>query len=335
MSATSLSAANQFDAPGVRHDMVSARALPSWLLSLMLHFALVISGALLFRAGSLTDAGESIGDRGGDIVLYTGERSNEKTYLTEEDLSGSDGADDASPAVVENSATASVEPAPELPGAGLPKMVTGAGAAQASTSAASATSGTRRLGPTGGRSGGAATSIFGAIGEGQRFMYVFDRSSSMAGDPIKAAKRELLVSLTHLGDVHQFGIIFYNKNQTMFGPTGGTGARLYFAKKENRILAERFVSNTPAAGSTDHLPALKLALEARPDVIFFLTDADDPVLTAAELQKIRSWNVGSTINAIQFGYGPKQSIDSFLEQLTSENGGAYRYVDVTQLPKGK
>lgn len=339
MSVTSVPGPDLARAQDSREVVAPGNPVPAWLLSLMLHFGLVISGALLARSGSLTSMGEGegSGERGGEIVLVANSVASDKPYLTQEEVGESANEDAASADKEENAQILPTnDVAPLIPGAGLPKaIVVRNGGAQASTSATSATGAMSRPGKGIGKGGGTSTSVFGAIGEGQRFVYVFDRSSSMAGAALGAAKRELLSSISHLGDIHQFGIVFYNHNQSVFGSASGAGTRLYFAKKENRILAQRFVNETPAQGATNHLPALKMALEAKPDVIFFLTDADDPVLTESELQKIKGWNVGCAINAIQFGYGPRQSFDNFLEQLTSENGGMYRYVDVTQLPRAK
>lgn len=344
MSVPLVPARNSLEAPQERDFGVVSHPMPAWLLSFMLHFGLVFSSALLFRAGALTGNNQGVGDRGGEIVLYASNSASKEEYLTEQDVGG--GGDNATEETTSSDAEPSTnalpdaDAAPMIPGVGLPKAVTSSGAAKATTNAISATGATRRLGPTGGKGGSAATAVFGTIGEGQRFVYVFDRSSSMRAtnmdrDPFTAAKRELLASIANLGDIHQFGVVFYNHEQTIFGSASGSGVRMYFAKKENRVLAERFISSVGAQGATKHLPALKLALEARPDVIFFLTDADDPVLTEQDLRQIKGWNAGTVINAVQFGYGPKQSTDGFLEILTEENGGMYRYVDVQQLPRAQ
>lgn len=317
-----------------REVIVASSPVPAWLLSFMLHFAVVISLAFLLRAGTMTSAGSGFGDRGGEIVLIARSSDDKAEYLTEEDVAGGgdEGATEASESQNLAESLPDLASAPAIPGQGLPKAPSVSGGSQATTGAVSASGALRRLGPNAGRGGGAATSVFGAVGEGQRFVYVFDRSSSMAGGPIRAAKRELLTSLTHLGDLHQFGIVFYNHNQATFG-SGGRGVQMFFAKKENRVLAERFVSSITAQGATNHLPALKLALDARPDVIFFLTDADEPRLTQRELAQIRQRNRGTTICTVEYGAGPKPPGVSFLEELAEQNGGQHRYVDVTQLPR--
>jgi hypothetical protein len=180
--------------------------------------------------------------------------------------------------------------------------------------------------------GKARTSLFGVVGEGYKFVYVFDRSGSMGGDgrnALRAVKAELAESLKHLGSVHQFQIIFYNEKPAVFNPSGTPG-RLAFATDENKQRATRFVQSISAQGGTDHEQALRLAIGMRPDVIFFLTDADDPKLTAAQLEKIRNAAAGIVLNTIEFGPGPKPAEQSFLETLARQNAGGYAYIDISK-----
>jgi hypothetical protein len=180
--------------------------------------------------------------------------------------------------------------------------------------------------------GKARTSLFGLTGEGYKFVYVFDRSASMGGsgrNSLRAVKAELLQSLKNLDTVHQFQIIFYNERPTIFNPTGTPG-RLAFATEKNKQQAIRFVESIVADGGTDHEEALKLAIRLQPDVLFFLTDGDDPKLTPAQLAKIQRLAAGITINAIEFGPRPKPAGPSFLAELARQNGGGYVYVDVSK-----
>ncbi len=75
-----------------------------------------------------------------------------------------------------------------------------------------------------------------------------------------------------------------------------------------------------------------MALGLRPDVIFFLTDADEPQLTADELAAIARANKGTQINAIEFGFGSPAGGDNFLKRLARQNGGQHAYVDISKLP---
>jgi hypothetical protein len=71
----------------------------------------------------------------------------------------------------------------------------------------------------------------------------------------------------------------------------------------------------------------------RPDVIFFLTDADVPQLQPPDFETIRRINQGTVINTIEFGAGPPRPRYSFLQQLAAENGGQHGYIDVTRLER--
>jgi hypothetical protein len=176
------------------------------------------------------------------------------------------------------------------------------------------------------------TSLFGLVGEGYKFVYVFDRSGSMGGEgreSLRAVKAELLKSLDHLDTVHQFQLVFYNERTVVFNPTG-TAGRLAFATDENKRLATRFLNSISADGGTDHEAALRTAIHLQPDVIFFLTDADDPKLSAAQLAKIRNLAAGIIINCVEFGPGAKPSGTTFLETLAKQNGGAYVYIDISK-----
>jgi hypothetical protein len=187
--------------------------------------------------------------------------------------------------------------------------------------------------PQGGnrRPGGeTSTTLFGTSGSGSKFIYVFDRSASMAelnGRPLAAAKRELIASLQHLDETTQFQIIFYNQRPRIFH-FRSQSPRLVWANEEGKQAATQFVEAISASGGTEHMQALKLALGLQPDVVFFLTDADEPQLTEADLQQIDRWNQGSRINAIEFGIGPQSVSEGFLQRLASRHRGQHVYVDV-------
>lgn len=180
--------------------------------------------------------------------------------------------------------------------------------------------------------GRARTSMFGLTGVGYKFVYVLDRSASMGGSgerALKAVKAELRKSLEPLDTVHQFQIIFYNEKPAIFNPSGIPG-RLAFANRASKDRAVRFIESIVADGNTRHDEAIKLAIKLRPDVIFFLTDGDEPKLTRRDLDTIQRMAGGITIHAIEFGPGPQVEEPSFLATLAEENGGEYVYVDLSK-----
>ena len=187
--------------------------------------------------------------------------------------------------------------------------------------------------PRGG--GKTRTSMFGLVGEGYKFVYVMDRSGSMGGSgrtSLKAVKAELVESLKTLDTVHQFQLIFYNERPVLFNPSGIEG-KLAFATDQNKERALRFLDVIQADGGTDHEQALRMATSMRPDVIFLLTDGDEPKLTDQEMERVVRWSAGIIIHAIEFGPGPKPSAPRFLEDLAHRTGGQHTYVDTTKLGK--
>jgi hypothetical protein len=178
----------------------------------------------------------------------------------------------------------------------------------------------------------ATVTVFGAVGEGSRFVYLFDRSTSMSGAPLAAAKQQLIDSLDALSSVHQFQVIFFNDQVQAWDLTGGQN-RVPFASDANKHLAAQFVRSITAAGGTDRLTPLRRALAMNVDVVFFLTDADDamPSYDVADVIE-RAQSTGTAIACIEFGEGPRRrGVQNFLTRLAAETGGDYAYVDVTEL----
>jgi hypothetical protein len=185
--------------------------------------------------------------------------------------------------------------------------------------------------PKGG--GKVRTGMFGLWGEGYKFVYVFDRSGSMGGDgnaSLKAVKAELLASLKNLDTVHQFQLIFYNERPVLFNPSGTPG-KLVFANERNKEAVERFLDSIEAVGGTDHEAALRMGAAMKPDVMFLLTDGDEPKLTTQQMKKIEGWLAGIRVNIIEFGPGAQPDKESFLKELARRVGGEYVYVDTAKI----
>jgi hypothetical protein len=176
-------------------------------------------------------------------------------------------------------------------------------------------------------------SFLGVTGTGSSFVYVLDRSDSMnalSSAPFLLAKRELLKSIQSLGPAHQFQILFYNDSiSPMSGALGGRN-RLLFAKDTEKARATQFIRGMIANGGTEHLPALKGGLSFAPDVLFFMTDAEEPRLNQAQLADLqeRAAQSGTTIHTIQFAPGEPTGDGGWLRALAEMNRGKYRYVNV-------
>lgn len=175
-------------------------------------------------------------------------------------------------------------------------------------------------------------SFFGASAKGQRIIYVLDASGSMVDyGAIDVARSELKASLERLTPGQRFQVIFYNNAPRPLAQVSGRDD-LPRATEVNKAKARQFIDSQQPQLGTNHIAALELALSQKPDVLFLLTDADIPRLSAPELERLRKQNSGKCqIHTIEFGKGGDLTQDNnFLKKLARQNGGQHRYRDVTR-----
>jgi hypothetical protein len=189
----------------------------------------------------------------------------------------------------------------------------------------------------GGSSGGAGHSIgpgtqfFGARDHAHSFAYLIDCSGSMATrNSLDIAKREMLASINQLPPDAQFAVIFYTLQTRMLSdPQGHKG--LMAATTTNKARVQAQLEAIPPLGGTDHMFALREALKLKPEVIFFLTDADS--MTNGDVDEILT-EVGTTrIQAVEFGWGVALGQKTPLGRLATTTGGTYLYIDVHSFPR--
>jgi len=167
--------------------------------------------------------------------------------------------------------------------------------------------------------GDATVHFFGATGKGSRFVFVFDRSSSMSGRPLESVKRELIKSLEPLRSNHSFNIISYDSRYEMWSP------RLVSATPVNKANAIRFVEGTNARGGTQPREPLLEAIQQRPEIIFFMTDGEF-TLDVDEITRNRR---GIIINTVQFSNNNVPLL--VLQELAKRTGGEFMLIPVRGL----
>ncbi len=316
------------------------RTLPPLLLSFGFHLVLLVLLGL-FWGNSTKGTSEELRDREiGIAVVHQLPNRDRYTVVEAPDQTIESDQDDSESTAKSSALAPPADLASPLDLAGvlnaleaIPAPVSGTGLAGQSELAGDAfESGS---GGQPGEGDEVTTMLFGVSGSGTHFVYVFDRSDSMngySGRPLRAAKSELIKSLSSLTERQQFQIIFYNDQPRPFSMPGMPMAMVR-AEASNLTLAKNYVHSIAAYGGTEHESALKLALRMGPDVIFFLTDARIPRLSENELQELqqRASSTGTTIHCIEFGADSAPPSDSFLTQLASMNQGQYRYINVQQL----
>ena len=191
------------------------------------------------------------------------------------------------------------------------------------------------------------TSVFGLAGEGSKFVYVFDRSTSMTSvlqvvedyrvineiTPLGAAKQELLRSFEHLTKSDRFQIVFYNESPLLFGKRSEP-KWLMPASPERKDEARGFIYQMTGAGGTNHVKALERAIDLSPDVIFLITDGeakDDPSLRRARTLVRACQDKNIVLNVVLFGVEARP--DSSLMFMADESGGQHRFINLGDLAK--
>jgi hypothetical protein len=176
--------------------------------------------------------------------------------------------------------------------------------------------------------GVASTSFFAVPAQGQRFVYVLDRSGSMGlHQALAIACRELAASLARLPATASFQVIQYNSSAA---PLVGRQGELVPATADNIRQATAALEALPASGTTKHLPALQMALALAPDVIYFLTDGDD--LDDTDPARVARLNAGRcVIHTIELTLAHRGLPDKPLQRLARENRGTYQAVDLFRL----
>jgi hypothetical protein len=172
--------------------------------------------------------------------------------------------------------------------------------------------------------GKGGTTFFQIATQAESVVYVIDRSASMGlGGALDLARRELLASLERLPSSARFHVLVYNSTATPLLPGW------LQATPENKLRVASALRDLRAEGGTRHDQALPRALSMQPDVIFFLTDADD--LAEADLRDFTRRNHGrSTIHVVELNTANRGRPDMPLQLLARQNGGTYQAVDPAQ-----
>jgi hypothetical protein len=123
-------------------------------------------------------------------------------------------------------------------------------------------------------------------------------------------------------------VILYNRRAETLILSGHTDLAL--ATAENVRQAVEQLQALAAEGGTDHLSALKQAVLLHPDVIFFLTDADD--MKAEDVRALTRLNGGhAAIHTIELTLAHRDRDEMPMHQLANGNRGKYLAVDINQM----
>ena len=336
MSASAPTPAQQTELVGGQTLSTRLAGIPSWFISLVLHALLLFVVATSLKSCEGLPTGDpDAGMR--EVGLY----DKESNSLVERAAEETDNSatfqqpldndvqqtliDDSPPAEIQ---TPKIDQRSDVLGGGAPTTFSAANTVEGMILANGDFKPTRA-----GALDKGETSFFGIRDSARQFTYVLDASGSMYGIAFQSAKAELNKSIQALDATQRFQIIFYTQSTRIMKLPGVADGSLVWATSINKTLARQNINSARTSGGTDHMLALKQALRLRSEVVYFLSDADDP-LTAADLNDIKQLNKGRTrIHCIEFGKYPDLKVDNFLKRLARQNGGSYLYRDVTKFKR--
>ncbi len=173
----------------------------------------------------------------------------------------------------------------------------------------------------GGFGAGGGVGFFGTTAKGKSFVFVVDCSGSMQGPRFQRALSELRNSLEQLEPQQKFQIVFFNDHAL---PLVHSEHSTKLMPATRQVLAEVFawIEDRQAQGGTVPDDALRRALALKPDVVFFLTDADRVPRKVRTL--IANCNKHkSTVHTIAFG---DRGGETLMQGIAADHHGRYRFV---------
>ncbi len=172
---------------------------------------------------------------------------------------------------------------------------------------------------------GKSAEFFGLKAPGRRFVYVIDRSSSMASydQRFPKANEQLLRSVLQLRSRQQFFVVYFNTGpHPMFSPAVASASIKADRKTKKQLIA--WVQTVFPGGGTDPASSLQMALKLEPDAIFMLTDGEFGSHVLDLLRRENPAGEGQvSINTIAI---VSHAGEGQLKQIAKENKGRFRFV---------
>ncbi|RKU35889.1 hypothetical protein C6495_04790 [Candidatus Poribacteria bacterium] len=157
------------------------------------------------------------------------------------------------------------------------------------------------------------------------FIFVLDRSSSMAGTKIEQAKKALRFCMRNLNDGDRFNLISFNADVEPF-------SEKLVPVKDKRQTALAFISRIDALGHTNINDALLTALAAEPDaarprILIFLTDGEPTIGEREPVRILKNISEANRGQARIFVFGVGNDVNvQLLDKIAEQNGGTRQYV---------
>jgi hypothetical protein len=179
--------------------------------------------------------------------------------------------------------------------------------------------------PGGGTNLGPKSPFMGISGNAKKVVYICDASGSMMS-VFWRVKQELHKAVDVLRPIQAFNVIFFSDVEI----TTLSKSELVMATPDNKRRAFSTAEQMSAAGSTDPLPAIRLAFQQKPELIYVLTDGFDNVVSFdAVIQEFRKLNADKKVrvNTILIKSTDNPELEKVVRTIASENGGVCKVID--------
>jgi uncharacterized protein with von Willebrand factor type A (vWA) domain len=170
-------------------------------------------------------------------------------------------------------------------------------------------------------------SFMGVSDKATRIVFVCDSSGSMM-TKFDSLREELRKAVDGLLPAQSMNIIYISEDAPVV-----LAKSLLPAEPLNKRKAYDFLVKTAPHGSTDPVPAMRIAFATKPQVIYLLTDGDFPNnrQLQEEIQKLNK-DKAVKIHTIAF-IDRGEEYEKLLKSIAEESGGSYRFVAEKDLEK--
>src|SRR5262249_43815119 len=132
----------------------------------------------------------------------------------------------------------------------------------------------------------------------------------------------------------EFNVLFFSD----FEVIALSKANLVMATPANKLKAYELSDKMAAAGSTDPMPAIRMAFEQKPELIYVLTDGFENVVSFdAVVNEFRRLNADKKVkvNTILIRSSASPDLEKVVRTIAAENGGICKIIDRQDLDKGQ
>lgn len=307
---------------------VSLRTVPAWLISLLVHMALLIMLAFytfslpleeegMFVASGQVEEAEEMLEEFTEIEVESLEELEE---LQEDMAVSADMLEPGDLAFGDFASVADVEPNSDIGDISLPSTTID------EIGSLFGDDGEAFVDIAGGLK--AAATFFGTQTRGQRFVFVVDNSNSMTKGRFETAVIELLRTVGSLSERQSFYVIFFSDTAyRLFHPNPAPG--MVAATETNKEKLKAWLYSVEMCLQTRGEEAMQVALSLNPDVIYILgdgafTDKTANLLTAPHNRSVPIHTLGMEVD----GKGEQQ-----LMAIAQANNGTYRLVAASPMAK--